>query len=165
MRNKKKIFRQENAAEKGRGMDLVGKKTHNIEKPAVQRKMPAEESLAERTTVANSPVREIKTTESLCIKKEPVKSVNLCKVTFRLPAEAAPNAKRVTIVGDFNNWSQVSTPLKKMENGDFMVSIELATGKEYRFRYLIDDQRWENDWHADKYIKSPFGVEDSVVCV
>ncbi len=165
MKAKKKIFHQGNAYEKGRSVNQVGVKTHNIENPAVQGKMPAERSLAERTTAANSPALVIERAESLCIKKEPVKSANLCKVTFRLPAEAAANAGRVTIVGDFNNWSQVSTPLKKMENGDFIVTIELATGKEYRFRYLIDDQRWENDWHADKYLKSPYGAEDSVVCV
>lgn len=165
MRVKKKILHQESGDEKGRGMNPVGEKTRNIEKPVAQRKMPEEKNLAERTAAANSPVHVIKTAEPLCIKKEPVKSVNLCKVTFRLPAEAAPNAKKVTIVGDFNNWSQVSTPLRKMENGDFMVAIDLDVGKEYRFRYLIDDQRWENDWHADKYLKSQYGVEDSVVCV
>jgi len=51
------------------------------------------------------------------------------------------------------------------KEADWRLLLKLAAGREYRFRYLIDGQRWENDWHADKYLKSPYGVEDSVVCV
>jgi hypothetical protein len=36
---------------------------------------------------------------------------------------------------------------------------------EYKFRYLIDDSRWENDWNADRYIPNSFGSEDSLVIV
>jgi 1,4-alpha-glucan branching enzyme len=54
--------------------------------------------------------------------------------------------------------------MEKREDGDFTATVEVAAGKEYRFRYLIDGQRWENDWHADKYVKGPYGAEDSVVC-
>jgi hypothetical protein len=98
------------------------------------------------------------------IKKEHIENRAVCKATFMLPGEAAPKAQTVTIVGDFNNWNRDATPLKKLGNGDFAVTIELDAGKEYCFRYLIDGQRWENDWHADKYVKSPYGTEDSVVC-
>jgi len=31
------------------------------------------------------------------------------------------------------------------------------------FRYLVDGERWENDWAADAYVPNPFGGEDSVV--
>ncbi len=165
MRTKKKISHLEDTGERRKGISAGSERIHAVEKPAVQGEIPEEKNMTERTAAANSPVRMINMAESLCIQKEPVKSSNLCKVTFRLPAEAASNAERVAIVGDFNDWSQVSTPLRKLENGDFTVTIELATGREYRFRYLIDGQRWENDWHADKYLKSPYGVEDSVVCV
>ena len=99
------------------------------------------------------------------ITKEYTKSRNLCKATFILPGEAALKAQQVAIVGDFNNWNKIATPLNKMENGDFTVTLELEAGREYRFRYLIDNHRWENDWCADKYLAGPYGVEDSVVCV
>jgi 1,4-alpha-glucan branching enzyme len=98
------------------------------------------------------------------IKKEHIKDRNICKTTFTLPGEAALEAGTVTIVGDFNNWDRDATHLKKLGNGNFAVTVELDAGKEYRFRYLIDGQQWENDWHADKYVKSPYGAEDSVVC-
>ncbi|HAM51892.1 MAG TPA: glycoside hydrolase [Nitrospiraceae bacterium] len=107
----------------------------------------------------------MQTTEPQFIKKELVRSRNVYKVTFQLPGAVAPKARKVTIVGEFNNWDRQATPLKKMANGDFVVTLELDAGKEYRFRYLIDGNRWENDWHADKYVKGPYGDDDSVVCV
>jgi hypothetical protein len=39
----------------------------------------------------------------------------------------------------------------------------LDAGRAYRFRYLLDDQRWENDWAADAYLPNSFGGDDSVV--
>jgi len=114
---------------------------------------------------ANKPAPQKRTSEPVGIKKESVKPGNRSKVTFRLPAQAALKARKVTIVGDFNDWNREATPLRRLDDGDFAVTLELDSGKEYRFRYLIDGKRWENDWRADKYVKSPFGVEDSVVAV
>jgi 1,4-alpha-glucan branching enzyme len=99
-------------------------------------------------------------------KKQYLKSKERCKVTFRLPKDAAPGAKSVHIVGEFNNWSAVETPMKPLKSGDFTVIVELAPGREYQFRYLIDQTTWENDWEADRYVKSDFGdCENSVVAV
>jgi 1,4-alpha-glucan branching enzyme len=99
------------------------------------------------------------------IKKQYLKTRPDCRVTFRLPKEAAPAAKYVSVVGDFNNWSITETPLKKLKNGDFTATITLMCDREYKFRYLIDADRWENDWSADKYIPNCFGGDDSVVVV
>jgi hypothetical protein len=88
-----------------------------------------------------------------------------CKVTFRLPRPAAADARIVTIVGDFNNWDNDATPMKKTSDGDFVATIELAAGKEYRFRYLINAERWENDWNADRYEPAPYGQSDNSVVV
>jgi hypothetical protein len=122
----------------------------------------SEDTKPKPTTRSRAPQRP--TSETVGIKKES-KSGKRSKVTFRLPAQAAAEARKVTIVGDFNNWNREATPLRRREDGDFEVTLELDSGKEYRFRYLIDGQRWENDWRADRYVKSPFGVDDSVVAV
>jgi hypothetical protein len=56
--------------------------------------------------------------------------------------------------------------MKKSRNGDYTIKLELEPGREYQFRYLIDNCVWENDWHADKYVKNPYGdSENSVVIV
>ncbi|UCH79675.1 MAG: isoamylase early set domain-containing protein [Nitrospiraceae bacterium] len=99
------------------------------------------------------------------IKKEYLKSRPGCKVTFRLPKDAAPQAQIVNIAGDFNNWDKDHTKMKQLKNGDFTITLELEKGREYRFRYLIDNRRWENDWFADKYVPNLYGGDDSVVVV
>lgn len=99
------------------------------------------------------------------IKKEYAERGTTCMVTFRLPKDAAPGARKVAIVGDFNDWDQESKLMEKRESGDFSITVELKTGREYRFRYLIDGVRWENDWYADKYMSGPYGCDDSVVVV
>jgi len=100
------------------------------------------------------------------MKKLYSKNKNLCKVTFNLPKQAVKNAKTVHLVGEFNNWDIYATPLKKMQNGSFQVSLQLETGRSYQFRYLIDEKAWENDWSADGYSPSSFGAaENSVVNV
>ncbi len=99
------------------------------------------------------------------IEKQYLKSRPVCKVTFRLPKEAAPEAQSVTIVGEFNNWDATETPMKKFKNGDFTITLELPCNREYRFRYLIDGNRWENDWCADMYVPNAYGCDDSVVII
>jgi 1,4-alpha-glucan branching enzyme len=121
-----------------------------------------ESSTAEKVNASESPEKQ--QAESLGIRKEYTNLHKICRTTFRLPGGAALKARKVTIVGDFNNWDKEATPMKKLKNGDFTITLGLAPGREYRFRYLIDGKKWENDWCADKYVKNPYGVEDSVVC-
>jgi len=99
------------------------------------------------------------------MKKKYLKSKPVCKVSFSLPKEAAVKAKEVTIVGDFNDWDHKKHKMKKLKNGSFTSTIDLEVGSEYQFRYLIDQEAWENDWQADKYVPTEFGAENSVVVV
>ena len=41
--------------------------------------------------------------------------------------------------------------------------VGLEAGRAYRFRYLLDGHRWDNDWAADAYEPNDFGAGDSVV--
>jgi len=100
------------------------------------------------------------------IKKRYARDGASCTVTFVVLAEQAEGAAKVSVVGDFNNWNRTATPMRKAAEGGFEASVKLDAGKEYHFRYLFDDQRWDNDWHADKYAQSPFrDAENSVVIV
>jgi Carbohydrate-binding module 48 (Isoamylase N-terminal domain) len=82
-------------------------------------------------------------------------------VTFELPAAAA--AASVSVCGDFNDWSPTSHQLTRTDNGSFQATLELPAGRRWRFRYLLDGQRWENDWAADDYLPNGHGGDDSVV--
>jgi len=93
--------------------------------------------------------------------KKFVRAKNLFKVTFSLPTESG--AQTASLCGDFNEWSKTSHPMKKQKDGRFKLTLELAAGRHYHFRYFLDDQRWENDWDADAYVPNSFGDEDSVI--
>ena len=99
----------------------------------------------------------------MSIKKQILKTKPHANVTFQLPAEAAEGAEKVTVVGEFNDWDTTATEMKKLKSGDFKATVKLATGKEYQFRYLIDGQKWENDWDADKYVPNQLTFEDNSV--
>ena len=117
-----------------------------------------------KSVVAKSPAQ-TKTVSSTGLKKQYLKKSSSCKVTFRLPREAAPDAEMVTVVGDFNGWDKNGSQMQKLKNGDFKATLELPCCKEYRFRYFIDADRWENDWAADKYLPNQYGDDDSVVVI
>jgi hypothetical protein len=155
----------------------IAKKTQPTGKPLRADKLSLKKTIAENATVPDKPAVTEKTktaassaikgkyrAEPLGIKKKFIEERNICEVTFRFPREASLYVRKVTVVGDFNNWDKETNPLEKQDNGDFTTTLQLDAGKEYRFRYLIDSHRWENDWHADKYVKSPYDVDDSVVC-
>lgn len=99
----------------------------------------------------------------MSLKKQFLKSKPVCKVTFRLTAEQAQQADNVFLVGDFNAWDEQSTPMKRLKNGDFSLNMDLESGKEYQFKYLLDGDVWENDWDADNYAPSPVGGTDNSV--
>lgn len=82
------------------------------------------------------------------------------EVTFRLPAELSGEVAHV--VGEFNDWSHTANPMERDGDG-FVARIRLAPGRAYRFRYLVDGNRWENDWTAHAYVPNEFGGDDSVV--
>lgn len=84
-----------------------------------------------------------------------------CKVTFELPAAAG--AEFAHLCGDFNDWSTADIPMTRRSDGSFRVTLVLEPGRSYRFRYLLDDTRWENDWAADAYVPNEYGGDDSVV--
>jgi len=97
------------------------------------------------------------------MKKTYTKTGKSCRVTFSLPAEVG--AESASLCGEFNDWNAETNPLKRRKDGSFSTTISLNTGAEYRFRYLVNGERWENDWKADKYLPNEFGSEDSVVVV
>ena len=96
------------------------------------------------------------------IKKEPSKNEQNLRVTFILPP--AIWAESVHMVGEFNNWNRTSHPLTwDRQREQWSITLELARGREYRFRYLVNGSEWHNDWDADRYEPNAFGGDNSVV--
>jgi 1,4-alpha-glucan branching enzyme len=99
----------------------------------------------------------------MSIEKKFLKAKPVCKVKFSLEGEQYMNATSIVVVGDFNSWQIGETPLKKAKTGVWSVSLDLDSGKDYQFRYLIDGNHWENDPEADSYVNSGLGSENSVL--
>ena len=96
----------------------------------------------------------------MAIKKQFLKSKPVCKVTFTVPAD---EAKKVAVVGSFNEWNEKATPLKKLKNGSFKGTVDLEAGNSYEFRYIVDGS-YENEQEADSQVWSDFaGAENSVL--
>ena len=96
------------------------------------------------------------------LKKSYSKTGKKCRVTFKLPAEVT--ADMAELVGEFNDWKvNGSSAMKKLKDGSFSATLSLDAGTSYRFRYLLDGERWENDWEADAYLPNQYGEDDSVV--
>jgi 1,4-alpha-glucan branching enzyme len=87
------------------------------------------------------------------------KTGRVCRVTFKVPAEVG--AGRAALCGEFNDWD--AAPMRRLKDDSFSLTMSLPAGRSYRFRYLLDDKRWENDWSADSYRPNELGSEDSVV--
>jgi len=83
-------------------------------------------------------------------------------VTFALPATIW--SEGVCLVGDFNHWNRNSLPLIFGEDG-WRITLDLARGKRYRFRYLLDNAQWCNDWDADSHVSNTLGGYDSILAV
>lgn len=92
----------------------------------------------------------------MSIKKQYFKTRPTCKLTFRLPKNEVGSAKTIHIVGDFNKWNPRKSAMKHLKNGDFKIELELEAGREYEFRYLLDQKQWINEAEADKTVPTQF---------
>jgi len=101
----------------------------------------------------------------MSIKKNYLESKPECKVTFKLAKKFVNSANEVNLVGEFNNWDKQRTPMKKLKNGDFSVTVNLDKGSNYQFKYLIDNKEWINEPEADQYAANEFQGENSIVII
>jgi 1,4-alpha-glucan branching enzyme len=107
-------------------------------KRKVKKKVSRKKTAVKKTVVKKTVSKSTKVMAQKGIKKQYLKTSPECRVTFRLPGEAAPGSHTVTIVGDFNNWSADDMPMKKLKSGDFQIVLKLPSNREYRFRYLFE---------------------------
>ena len=85
------------------------------------------------------------------------------KASITFTVDPQVGAQVAAVCGDWNDWSPGADVMRPDGEGGFSLTVELAVGRAYRFRYLLDGHRWENDWAADAYKPNDFGADDSVV--
>ena len=81
-------------------------------------------------------------------------------VEFRL---RAPQAKRVSLAGSFNNWDANSLTAKKDMSGVWTIKATLNPGK-YEYKFVVDGS-WVTDPVCNENISNTVGSANSVVVV
>ena len=94
------------------------------------------------------------------LQKLPGRDPQQVDVQFTHPVHSGTQS--VHVVGEFNDWSQDAHPMT-IEGDEARCTMTLDAGRAYRFRYLVDGHRWENDWAADTYVANDFGGDDSLL--
>jgi len=100
------------------------------------------------------------------LKKRYIKSRDVWKVNFEVSGGQLPEGieiQDVRLAGDFNGWSQSSTPMKAGKGDIYKVALELQPGTTYQFRYLVNGEYWLNDESADSYAPSGYGEDNCVL--
>lgn len=70
--------------------------------------------------------------------------------------------RQVYLVGDFNNWNSVATPMHLDRDGRWHVTVKLAPGR-HQFRYYEDGGQWHTDYAAFGVVRNAFGGFNSIV--
>jgi hypothetical protein len=76
----------------------------------------------------------------------------------------APQATRVSLVGDFNNWDPAATPLARGTAGRWEAVVPLTPGR-YQFTFVVDGSRWVRDPALPQAVGDDFGQPTSVITV
>ncbi len=76
----------------------------------------------------------------------------------------APDARRVALVGDFNDWDPAATPLRASAGGAWSAALQLPPGR-HRYAFVVDGVRWLADPAAPPAPDDDFGSPGSVVTV
>jgi hypothetical protein len=82
-------------------------------------------------------------------------------VTFVL---LAPQAQRVALAGDFNDWDATQVAMRREASGLWTVDVPLTPGR-YRYVFVVDGRRFVADPAAPRAVGDDFGTPTSVVTV
>jgi len=64
----------------------------------------------------------------------------------------APSARRVAVVGDFNDWGARPTPLTRDGDRQWSVTLALHAG-EHRYAFVVDETRWVPDPRDERRVR------------
>lgn len=90
----------------------------------------------------------------MSLKKQFLKSKDVCKVTFRIGSEEANGQTTAYLLGTFNQWKPEA--MQRLKDGSFKMIKDLDTQQTYQFRYRLGEDTWINDHEADGLTQSEF---------
>lgn len=75
----------------------------------------------------------------------------------------APQAKKVSLAGNFNNWDTSALSAKKDSKGNWLAKANLKPGK-YEYKFFVDGA-WINDPRCSSCVVNSLGSKNCVVTV
>jgi 1,4-alpha-glucan branching enzyme len=75
----------------------------------------------------------------------------------------APDAKKVFLAGEFNNWDTRSLPMKKDKGGVWKMKIKLPFGR-YEYKFFADNV-WVESLPGAEQVSNPLGTRNFIVWV
>jgi hypothetical protein len=77
----------------------------------------------------------------------------------------APQAARVSLVGDFNDWDPAATPMERTPTGGTWSVVVPLTAGRHEYAFVVDGKQWLPDPSAPLAPVDGLGVPNSVVLV
>jgi 1,4-alpha-glucan branching enzyme len=87
-------------------------------------------------------------------------SIKRKKVVFKF---LSPNAKSVSLVGNFNNWDKTRHPMQNDGNGLWSKTVMLHQGS-HQYKFLADNN-WVQDPDNGNLAPNEFGTLNNVIDV
>jgi hypothetical protein len=76
----------------------------------------------------------------------------------------APNARTVSVAGDFNDWEE-NVSLQDLDgDGVWTGRVPVRPGV-HAYMFLVDDTTWMTDPHAERYAEDGFGNRNAILAV
>lgn len=87
--------------------------------------------------------------------------VSICRVKPTEFKFYAPQAKRVSLAGNFNNWNTKSLNARKDSKGNWVVKVNLKPGR-YEYKFIVDGS-WLNDPHCNSCVPNSLGTQNCLL--
>ena len=75
----------------------------------------------------------------------------------------SPEAKQVYLVGEFNNWESHSIPMRKQNEREWNVTLQLPPGR-YEYKYLVDGT-WIENVPGIESVQNSLGTNNLIISV
>jgi hypothetical protein len=86
--------------------------------------------------------------------------VKIVNVSFTL---IRPDARRVSLCGEFNGWSPEAGPMTRDDDGNWEAIVALRPGR-YEYKFLVDGE-WLPDPVVQETVPNNYGSRNSVIKV